>query len=441
MKQNRLPILFCFLFCANVGLAQNKQTLEAAESIFDNSLLDATDTLFVKTNRPVVFLINVSKGSVIATNDSEQAEAVELRTNFEENALKIVKINQHLLIMLENKTFLDLRDTDTHYEYFAYWDGNMTHKMQIKTGTKMATEFVAAQMGLQKESSYVVNGRKYKAELSALTLKNNITDKSKQVLKALLFKTASIITNDGGIYAGLFNIKSRNIKNIDAYLTKNGKKNPLKSITFNEMGQVTTTKTYSSSGSGKLIKETNLLYKNNMLSQIISEGDSVINIFYENEKMIFVKKMAESTTTIVYWLENGELLMKMYDITNNKDFDPTNNFCLEYKTEGDCIVDYKNNKIKKKTCAGNKGIFPYIFTQYFYQNDGEIAEFSKGKIEKKDSKTYELFYSKVEDETQADNYYLYGTIHLNKQEDVKTLETLEADKKSRMDIEYSYFSK
>ena len=59
----------------------------------------------------------------------------------------------------------------------------------------MATEFVAGNMKVKKESSYVINTRKYRKEVASLESKNKITPKSNEIMNAILNKR--ILSIDG----------------------------------------------------------------------------------------------------------------------------------------------------------------------------------------------------------------------------------------------------
>ncbi len=426
---------FFFIFCSNTAFAQQKQTLQVGQNSID-VLPSLIDTLYVQEGRPYLFLIDVPEGDVQSFGDSKEEK--ELRANFKENAFQIVKINQHLLVLFGNKKFLDLRNTDSSYQFFAYWSGNLAHDIEIKGGANMATEFVATQMGLKKESSYVINGRKYQAEVSALKLEKNITDKSKLVMNEVLYDASSVMPKDKGDFGDLFKIKKPNIKSINTFITREGKKALLKSLTMNDLGQVTEIRFFSSSGSGKERGKVNFLYDKGILSQMIEEDSSITKVFYDNEKMILVKKTDELTKTDIYWIENDELLLKSYEIRNDNALGYANSY-RERKISNNCINDYFDGRLWAKNCDSKKGVFPYLHTYIRYQDDGTVLQFRKTKIEKKDENTYQIFGSKAQAEEQKDDYHLFAIIYLNQLGLVGKFDIIDKEKKGIVEIQYSFY--
>lgn len=100
----------------------------------------------------------------------------------------------------------------------------MDDNIVAQEGKNRATEFVATQLGQQKESSYITNSKKYKEEVKSLQGKNNFTKKSAEVMQAYLQHLAvpkiCFIEN-----TMLFNKDQSKIKTITTYITgDNGKK-------------------------------------------------------------------------------------------------------------------------------------------------------------------------------------------------------------------------
>ena len=87
--------------------------------------------------------------------DYVKDEEKELIQNFKKDAFEIKKIDKQVFILFENKQTLDVSSLDNSYQAFAYWGGKENDRVQVQEGSKKATEFVAKQLGLKTESSYV----------------------------------------------------------------------------------------------------------------------------------------------------------------------------------------------------------------------------------------------------------------------------------------------
>ncbi|MEL1255364.1 hypothetical protein AAEO57_16355 [Flavobacterium sp. DGU38] len=371
------------------------------------------DTLQIKKGKKYVFLVDVDKYSTTVAYDSANeyfSEESELKRNFSKENLEIIKINKYTYIFFENKQTLDITGDGQAFQAFAYWSGKIDDKVQVKEGTRMATEFVAEQLKSKKESSYVVNTKKYKKEVASLLGKNKITSKSKEVMKALLSGYSLPFSDIEADNIPVFQQGTAKLKTLDSYfLKKKGVRIPLKSVSFNNEGFPTAITYYDDEGKNRSKKE--FIYKDGMLTKIIKEDQTAAAINYDDNKMIVTENVGDADETKVFWIENGQLLQKSYTLMADDKFSYMNTF-VEEKFENNCISYYINNVVWTHNCGSANNKFPFIHTYTSYQ-DKEVLQFRKSKIEKKNDTTFEKYYSEAERADQNDNYKLWGTFHLD----------------------------
>ncbi len=415
-------------------------TIDDGETIEKVNESIVIDTLFINSGKPYVFLVDVKKydeqaAVSISVGGREDVEETELLQNFKKDAFEIKKITKHVFILFENKQTLDLTSIENSYQAFGYWGGKEGDKVQVQEGSKMATEFVAKQMGVKKESSYVTNTKKYKEEIKKLQNKNNITDKSKATMDFMLMQISNPLPKDKGEDADLFSKKIPKIKNIESYIIEGKAKTSLKSIAFNEQGQPIIVKHYLSDGSDNGTSK--LIYENGMLVKKLNYEDKVETINYDNEKIIMYRNVGDANDTDVYWLNNNMLLSKSYTIMENDNFCHQNIF-VEHKMVNDCEHFLINNKVWSIDCDSKKGDFPAIHTYTSFQ-DGEVLQFRKSKIIKKDEFTFEKYYSKAEKEDQKDDYELGMTYKLNEQKLVTSISFNKNVKNRLIKNDYTFY--
>ncbi len=456
--KNLIAIVFILLFSI-AGIAQKKQVKKPAKKakktkvvqdqgtivdheIFMDGTVDDTpaviDTLFINYGKPNVFLVDIKKYDEQAAQSvggGEDDEEKELLQNFKKDAFEIKKIRNHIFIMFENKQTLDVSGLDNSYQAFAYWGGKNGDNVQVQEGSKMATEFIANQLGVKKESSYVVNTKKYKKEVEALKKRNNITTKSKIIMDKLLKAISNPMPKDKGEDADLFSKTIPKIKSIETYIVEGKTKTSLKSLAFNEQGQPTVVKYYLSDGSDN--GSTKLIYENGILIQKLNYEDKVETVSYDNDKIIMYRNVGEANDTKVYWLENNKLLTKSYTIMENDTYSHQNSYA-ESKIVNDCEHFVINNKVWSIDCDTPNGDFPSMHTYTSFQ-DGEVLQFRKSKIVKKDDFTYEKYYSKAEKEDQKDDFEIGITYKLNEQKLVSSMSFNKNGKNRLIKIDYTFF--
>jgi hypothetical protein len=372
------------------------------------------DTLQIEKGKKYVFLVDVSEfsgqGNTIEAGNDDNSEKAELKRNFPKENLEIITINKYTYVLFENKQTLDITGNGNSFQAFAYWSGKIDDKVQIKEGKRMATEFVAEQLKTKKESSYVINTRKYKKEVASLLGKNKVTSKSKEVMKELLSGYSLPFPDIEADNVPVFQQGTAKLKTLESYfLKKKGVRVPLKSVSFNSEGFPLTITYYEDEGKNKNKKE--LIYKDGMLTKIIKADQTTSSINYDDNKMIFTENIGDANETTVFWLENSKLLQKSYTLMIDDKFSYMNTF-TEEKFENNCISYSINNVVWSYNCGGPNNKFPYIHTYTSYQNK-EVLQFRKSKIEKKNNTTYDKYYSEAERADQNDNYKLWGTFHLD----------------------------
>ena len=460
--KNLIAIIFILLFSL-CGIAQKKQIkkptkkakkTKVVEEDFTimNGIVDddetvekvnepiVIDTLFINSGKQYVFLVDIKKydeqaAVSISIGGRADDEETELLQNFEKDAFEIKKISKHVFILFENKQTLDLTSVENSYQAFAYWGGKEKNKVQVQEGSKMATEFVSKQLGVKKESSYVTNTKKYKEEIKKLQNKNNITDKSKATMDFMLMQISYPLPKDKGEDADLFSKIIPKIKNIETYFIEGKTKTSLKSIAFNEQGQPIIVKYYNSRGEDNGTSK--LIYENGMLVKKLNYEDKVETINYDNEKIIMYRNVGDANDTDVYWLQDNMLLSKSYTIMENDNFCHQNIF-VEHKMVNDCEHFLINNRVWNIDCDSEKGKYPAIHTYTSFQ-DGEVLQFRKSKIIKKDEFTFEKYYSKAEKENQKDEFELFGTYKLNKQKLVTSFGFKKDGENRLLKIDYTFY--
>jgi hypothetical protein len=399
------------------------------------------DTLHIKKGKKYVFLVDANKsssqGNTVYAGNNDNSEKAELKRNFPKENLEIINITKYTYILFENKQTLDITEDGQSFQAFAYWSGKMDDKVQVKEATRMATEFVAEQLKSKKESSYVVNTKKYKKEVASLQSKNKITSKSKEVLKALLSDHSLPIPDIKLDDEAIFKQGTAKLKTLDSYfLKKKGIRIPLKSVSFNDEGLPTSIKYYKDEGKSNSKRE--FVYKDGMLTKIMKEDQTTVcTVNYDDNKVIFTGNVGDANETTIYWLENGKLLQKTYTLMADDKFSYMNTFAEE-KFENNCISYYINNVVWSNNCGGAENKFPFIHTYTSYQ-DKEVLQFRKSKIEKKDDRTFEKYFSAAERADQNDDYKLFGTIHLDDFNLVETYSFTKDNEAKTIKVDYTCY--
>ncbi|MDI3321425.1 hypothetical protein, partial [Pinibacter soli] len=316
MKQ--LPAIIIILALSFSGFSQNSKTQlhkkivkkNPQESVMETPV-DTTayqiiaeeskvvDTLHIQAGKPCLILVNVYQYPTVGYND--HVEERELIRNFGQDALRIIYIDQHNYVIFENGETLDISNFENSYQAFAYWGGDLEDNVQVKEGTHYATEFVAEQMNVDKESSYVANTRKYKKEVASLESANNVTEKSKKTMNAFLSKFSIPLPDDKGEDAPLYEQKFTKLKSVETYFqVPNGKKKFLKKIEFNKDQQPILVKNYNRKGNEN--GRTSLVYENGMLIKIIHGETSTTTIKYDDNQMILFSNAGDGNETTVAWI-------------------------------------------------------------------------------------------------------------------------------------------
>lgn len=455
MKQ-LLSIIFILTFSLSVfsqksKTQKHKKTVKTAKAIEEEAVMDAldnheyvmegsrvVDTLHINEGKPCLIIADIPKysnGSSTIYPDNSEKEEEEIIRNFGKDALRIVKVHQHSYIVFENKQTLDVSDFDGSYQAFGFWGGKLEDRVKAREGTHYATEFVAEEMGLNKESSYVVSTRKYKKEVASLEKADKVTEKSKKTMNAFLNSLTIPLPQDKGEDTPLYSQSSSNLKSIETYfLEKNGKKILLKSMAFNKEQQPILIKHYNSEG--KENGTNSFVYKNEMLVEILN-GDSHTTVKYDDDKMIFFDSAGDADETRVTWLKNDILLEKDYVLLIDDKHQYMNTY-VEEKIENNCIARYINNTVWSINCSSNTETSPFVH-QYTSFQDGEVLQYRKSKLVKTGEKQFEKYYSDAERENEKDNFLLWGTFQLNDQNLLSLYSFTKNGVKRSIKVEYTYF--
>ena len=414
-----------------------KTTVVKEEAIAEEVSIQAEkiipDTLHIQKGKKYVFIVNTSEYSTSDTTEDYYSEQAELKRNFPKENLEIININKYTHVIFENLQTLDITGDGQSFQAFAYWSGKMNDKVQVKEGTKMVTEFVAQQLKTKRESSYVINTKKYKKEVASLQGKNKITSKSKEVMKAMLNMYSLAVPDMRSEEAFIYQQGKAKLKTLDSYFIKNKVRKPLKSVYFNSDGFPAAVIYYRDGSENK----NEFSYKDGILLKIIKGDKTESTISYDDNKMIVTGNVGDANETTVYWLENGKLLQKSYTLMTDDKFSHRNTF-VEEKFENNCISYYINNVIWTNNCSSPNNSFPFIHTYTSFQNN-EVLQFRKSKLEKKDERTFVKYYSEAERADQNDNYKLWGTIHFDEYNLVDAFHFTKDNMEQTIKIDYTCY--
>jgi len=432
-------ILCTFLICAvTISISAQRKTTKkqpkkssgratmvdiagVTDAVSDKS---EADTLRLKAGKAYVLLIDVApnmKGVTVGGDDQEKNELIK---NFRKNTPEIIQLYTYTYVLAENGQYIDLTGDGNTYQAVAYWSGKMDDNIVAQEGKKMATEFVATQLGQQKESSYITNSKKYKEEIKSLQGKNNFTKKSAEVMLSYLQHLAvpkiCFIEN-----TMLFNKDQSKVKAITTYITgDNGKKQKYLVTKLNELGHPITITEYRSDE--KSVQK--FTYKDGILTNIQTPVNTT-NISYDNERMITSSDLGGGIETEIYRLEKNELLRKSYIIMKD-DVSDNMNAATDEIIEKSCTNFYIDNVIQTSNCSSNANEFPFTHTSSFYQ-DGKLMQETKYKIEKKSPVLYESQYTR-------DNNVRKAIYQLNDKGLLESYQRNENNRKNTVWLEYTY---
>lgn len=354
-----------------------------------------------------------------------------MRNNFPEHDLEIIKLNNYSYVVFENGKTLEINDIGNSYKSMAYWSGKTEDTIELQESIKMATEFVSAQVGENKESSYVMITRNAREEIEKYKSSNNFTEKSKQVMNAVLNLYSLPIQDVNEDELFLLKKNDVKLKSCQSYFYNNKKKIQHRNIVFDAVGNPLNVKQYSNNGT--LEEESNFIYKNGRLTNIIKTNE--ISFQYDDAKMILSKNVGEADETTIFHLENDILLGKYYVIFND-DTNISMNYLSEGTLEKNCEIRKINNNVWSRNCTSKPNEFSFINTYTSYQ-DGEVLQYRKTKISKKDDKTYEKYYSSAESVDERDVYKLGAIYSLNEKNLVHSIKYL-GEENFEIVIEYIY---
>jgi hypothetical protein len=392
------------------------------------------DTLHIYSGKKYVFLVDVNMDDIgVQTVGGEQdTEEKELQNNFPELNLEIIKLNNYTYVVFENDKTLEVDGIGNSYKAMAYWSGNIEDTIEVQESIKMATEFVSAQVGENKESSYVVMTRKAREQIEKYKNSNNFTEKSKQVMKAILGDAASPMEE---LQEKMFLFPQNQIypKTYTSYISENNKKKyKYKSVEFNSDGNPKTIIMYSDNGKSEY--KNTFVYENDKLISI--EGEESFTIQYDDEAMILLKNKGDAEQINIYKLKDNVLLETSYILMEDDSYSNMN-YIIENILEDNCKIRKYNNTVYSKTCRSKANGVPFIKTATSYQ-DGEVMLFRKSKIVKKDDKTLEEYFSTAESENEKDHFELGIIYKFNEKNLLNEIKVLIQGKNNVFTMEYTY---
>lgn len=418
-------------------LKENQPVEEAtyAAVAVDNNSDFSIDTLKIDAGKAYVFLIDVDQYSGQSQIAGDNQEENELIQNFKKNAFQIIKIQKYTYITFNNGQFLDISENGNSYGAIAYWSGNNKDRIKVQEGKTKATEFVAHQLAIEKESSYIINDKKYRKEIAALKTENNFTSASKEVMNTYLKILSTPIICFIEKKKILFNQNQEKVKTINTFfIEKNGEKKIYEQITLNEKGQPISVKHYGSKGNEK--SNMTFEYQKDVLRKI-QTPEKTIAVTYHDDQLIFSRNNDDAKETTIYRLENGELLRKSYTIMQDENFSHMNIFSEE-TIKNKCVHYEIDRKIWTINCSSKEGEFPFTYHYTSYQDDRILQE-KKYKIIKKSDTVYEMFYSDDSHEKTTGDLKPKGTYHLNERNLLSSFNFIKKDDAKKMELEYTYF--
>ena len=430
-------LLYSFSIFSQIQEGTNSESIPEivlGESSFNNK--PVIDTLHIKAGKPIVFIVDVTEYPASSSHDASKKEEKELTTNFDKAAFEIKKIEKHTYIIFQNKQTLDISASSNSYYALAYWSGNMEDDIQTKEGINFATEFIAKQIDVEKESSYVINARKHKEHIATLKLKNNSpTKKSKLVMSAFLDIMLNPLMIIDETHAPLFIPQASNLKKIETYISKdNDTKIIIGRIDINKNGQPISNIRYNSRGIEK--GKSNFVYKEGVLTQMI-ENDKIVSVYYDDDSIVLFENSGDADEIKIGRLKNNTLLLNRYLLMQENTY-AHRNYSSEERIENNCVVRYFNNDISSKNCNSTANKLPYHNKNISYHGE-EIHGIRNSKLEKKDKKTFEIFYSNIQEEAQKDNFKLWSTLKLNDKKLLSSYSFVKRGTNTMITFEYTYY--
>lgn len=428
-------IALLLLFYSGLN-AQKKSTTKSKHSTTKNKTAKKilkVDTIKVETGRKYAFLVDIddSAGKVYDWEGEEK----ELKENYNEDSLNIIAITSPTYLKSNEGKYVDLSKKGTVYKSTIFWGGKTDGDFVVQQGRLKSTEFIGSQMGEKKQSSYSKNLENYQAEISELSANQKFTDLSKAVMHKYLEITAvpyCALVNDDYV---LFNKDQKNVKSITTFfLTKKGAKKIFEKIELNEEGNPTSVERFDLGENKKLSLK--LIYQNDMLTEIISEGRTT-NLTYSEDKMIEKIKFPEGLQTTIYTLEKGNLLKKRFGIYNDETLADRNAFSEE-KLKDLCIENFVSGKLYTRKCTSKTDTFPftYLFTTF---QDGEKLQVEKHLINKESDGTYKKYRTDNAETSAVTFLKLEYTITLNDKNLIETIDLDTVAEPKKAITEYTFY--
>ncbi|MDH1884075.1 hypothetical protein ACTS9T_00790 [Empedobacter falsenii] len=375
----------------------------------------------IEANKVQVFLIYINDYS---TSSCVLSEEEELRRNFDSSDFTISNICVNSDLEFPKET-IKLR---SQKQGIIFWSGNVNEKPIVKEGNlQNATEFVAKQLGVQKESTYVSNTKKWKAEIDELTKTNIPTKVSKEVNGAIINtlvydnlradKTISL----NRIFSEADFSKLKTIEM--TFLDNENQKINLNKITFDEKGFPTMIKKRNSDD---LII---LTFDNQLLKSTLENEQLTIYTHKENQVMGLIQQK-DFKKLLVYRLENQNLLEDVYWINTDLDKEK-NNYYDQKKMVNNCIVSYSKDYTSSE-CETAPGIFPYESNKEIQSSNSTLK--LNIKIEDIGNGVLEVFKSIANKDFEK-----VGEIQLNERKLIKSYTILSNGKSVKVDYNYTYY--
>ncbi|MFD2909508.1 hypothetical protein ACFSX9_12280 [Flavobacterium ardleyense] len=437
----KLLTLLVLISFSMQGIAQVKRTTTQAATVEvvamedDESSEDViSDTLKIKAGKKYAILISIAAYPVQVAGDNLGNEQKELKDNFKKQNLEVIMVRKHCFLKFENGEGLDMTNSERPFQSTAYWSGDVYDEVELFDKLTHTTEFVAAQMGIKKESSYAITARKTNETIGKLATSNNSTANSKVTLKKYLQMYQTPFLTESEEYWYLQEIPK--VKNIKIFFTEKGKDKLYKNYDFNSAGQITLTTNFNNKG--KPSDQQKFVYKDEMLTEIIKEDHS-ITVNYDDHKMILSENLGDANETRVYWIEKDMLLSKRYIVMTDNTYADQNSV-IEDKIVDNCVVTYVDGNVTFKNCISPYGVFPFTHSYISYQfnpdnQKNEFMQLIRFKIIKNGTKSFEKQYSSAQNEKEKDNYTPDTTFHLNENNLISKI----TNEKNLVKIVYSYY--
>lgn len=418
-------IVLLILFTIN-AYAQNETIhLQGMLSSHNSSV----DTLYFKSGIPQVFLIQISgmQNNYLSNEDNVEKKRLENHLNVKE--FKLNHIVNPSYIQLENGEILDLSSSSDPYRAIVFWNGKKDSKLKKLETNRNSSQFVTEELNRDKLITYLNKIGIIKNENNQLNDMNNFTEKSKQLMDVFLeqYTQPNVFKTQNTLF---YQQDQKNVHTIIMY-EDNLKEPKFKSqeIVLNKLGKPVKINEFDRNG---LFEITEFEYENDILKNIIKNGNST-QIQFNDNQLFYIADYIQKDVTHIVTLENGYLLEKRFFVEQGKKIEEYD-YMYEDRYEKGCINNYLNGVLKTSSCVKNEKEPNEIFAFTSYNDRLDEIQKIRFKMVKKENREMIITISDNSNEVVADYNFKFNDNYL--------VETFVYDKRKRVVkcyFEYTYY--